>query len=86
MDKFLIINADDFGLCKGVNSGIAEAHTKGILTSTTLMTNMPAAEEAVKIAKGLLTLGVGIHLNLTEGRTAFKRTRRPPAGKRKRPI
>ena len=68
MDRLLIINADDFGLCEGVNRAIAEAHTKGILTSTTLMTNMPSAEEAIKIAKSLPTLGVGIHLNLTEGR------------------
>ncbi len=67
MEKFLIINADDFGLCEGVNNGIAKAHTKGILTSTTLMTNMPSAAEAVKMAKELPNLGVGIHLNLTDG-------------------
>lgn len=67
MDRFLIINADDFGLCEGVNNGIAQAHTKGVLTSTTLIANMPSADEAVKIAKGLPNLGVGIHLNLTEG-------------------
>jgi predicted glycoside hydrolase/deacetylase ChbG (UPF0249 family) len=67
MDRLLIINADDFGLCEGVNRAIAEAHKNGILTSTTLMTNMPSAEEAIKIAKQLPTLGVGIHLNLTQG-------------------
>ena len=67
MDRLLIINADDFGLCEGVNRAIAEAHKNGILTSTTLMTNMPSAEEAVKIAQQLPTLGVGIHLNLTQG-------------------
>jgi predicted glycoside hydrolase/deacetylase ChbG (UPF0249 family) len=68
MDTLLIINADDFGLCEGVNRAIAEAHQNGILTSTTLMTNMPSAEEAIKIAQQLPTLGVGIHLNLTQGR------------------
>ena len=67
MDKRLVINADDFGLCDAVNRAVAQAHTDGILTSTTLMTNMPAAEEAVKIAKEMPSLGVGIHLNLTEG-------------------
>jgi chitin disaccharide deacetylase len=67
MDRLLIINADDFGLSEGVNRAIAEAHKNGILTSTTLMTNMPLAEEAVKIAKQLPSLGVGIHLNLTQG-------------------
>ena len=33
----LIVNADDFGLTSGVNRGIAEAHAKGIVTSSTLI-------------------------------------------------
>ena len=68
MDKRVIINADDFGLCPGVNKAVARAHTDGVLTSATIMTNMPAAAEAVEIARKLPTLGVGVHLNLTEGR------------------
>jgi hopanoid biosynthesis associated protein HpnK len=67
MDKRIVVNADDFGLCAGVNRAVAQAHTDGILTSTTIMTNMPAAEEAVEISRQLPTLGVGVHLNLTEG-------------------
>ncbi len=67
MQKRLIINADDFGLCEGVNKAIVEAHTNGVLTSTTIMTNMPAAQQAVELAKTLPTLGVGVHLNLTDG-------------------
>lgn len=46
---------------------MAQAHSDGVLTSATIMTNMPAAEEAVKIAEEMPTLGVGVHLNLTEG-------------------
>ena len=68
MDRRIIINADDFGLCDGVNEAVARAHTDGVLTSSTIMVNMPAAEKAVKIAKKLPSLGVGVHLNLTEGR------------------
>ncbi len=68
MEQRLIINADDFGLCESVNKGIVEAHTKGVLTSTTIMANMPAAEQAVELAKNLPTLGVGVHLNLTNGK------------------
>jgi hopanoid biosynthesis associated protein HpnK len=67
MDKRIIVNADDFGLCEGVNKAVAQAHTEGVLTSATIMANMPAAEEAVEIAKQLPTLGVGVHLNLTDG-------------------
>jgi predicted glycoside hydrolase/deacetylase ChbG (UPF0249 family) len=68
MERRLIINADDFGLCESVNKGIVEAHTKGVLTSTTIMANMPAAQQAVDLAKNLPTLGVGVHLNLTAGK------------------
>lgn len=66
--RTVMINADDFGLCEGVNRGVLRAHREGILTSATLMTTMPAAKEAVQIAKDCPTLGVGIHLNLTEGK------------------
>ena len=67
MPKKIIINADDFGLCEGVNKGIVKAHTEGVLTSATLMTNMPRADEAVVLTKSLPSLGVGVHLNLTNG-------------------
>jgi len=64
----LIVNADDFGLCSGVNAAVQTAHTAGLLTSATIMANMPAVVEAVRIAKQLPSLGVGVHLNLIEGR------------------
>ncbi|MCP2520251.1 ChbG/HpnK family deacetylase [Candidatus Aminicenantes bacterium AC-708-M15] len=71
--KRLIINADDFGLTNGINEGIILAHKRGILTSTTLIPNMPGFENAVKLAKENKTLGVGIHLNIIRG----KPVRRP---------
>ena len=67
MDRRLIINADDFGLCEGVNRAVVQAHTRGVLTSATIMVNMPGARDAVELARGLASLGVGVHLNLTEG-------------------
>ncbi len=72
MDKRVIINADDFGLCNGVNKAVAQAHTDGVLTSATIMANMSAADEAIKIAKQLPNLGVGVHLNLFEGQPLSK--------------
>ena len=63
----LIINADDFGYCKGVNMGIIEAHQNGVLTSTTLMAGMPGFDQAVNLAKKNPGLGVGVHLTLTCG-------------------
>ena len=66
--KLLICNADDFGLGRRVTDAIVDAHTGGIVTSTTLMTNMPAAEYAVERSREVPELGVGVHLTLTQGR------------------
>jgi hopanoid biosynthesis associated protein HpnK len=63
----VIINADDFGLTLGVNEGIIKAHQEGILTSTTLMANMPGFDQAVELAAANPDLGVGVHLNILRG-------------------
>lgn len=68
MSAKMIINADDFGLCEGVNRAIAKAHSTGVLTSATIMANMPASNEAIELAKKTPTLGVGIHLNVADGK------------------
>jgi hopanoid biosynthesis associated protein HpnK len=66
--KRLIVNADDFGLTSGVNRAIIEGHTSGAITSATLMANMPAFDAAVRLAKDHPSLGVGLHINITQGR------------------
>lgn len=63
--SLLITNADDFGFSKGINLGIIESHKNGILSSTTLMANMPGFQHAVHLAKESPKLGVGVHLTLT---------------------
>ena len=63
----LIVNADDFGLTSGVNRAIAEASTRGIVTSATLMANSPAFTEAVDMAKQSPRLQVGCHVVLIDG-------------------
>jgi predicted glycoside hydrolase/deacetylase ChbG (UPF0249 family) len=63
--KYLIVNADDFGASSGINRGILEAHQHGILTSTSLMVNMPAALEAIELGRAFPNLGVGLHVNFT---------------------
>jgi hopanoid biosynthesis associated protein HpnK len=65
--KKIIINADDFGLTHGVNEGIIKAHRDGILTSATLMANMPGFDQAVELAGKNPNLGVGVHLNILRG-------------------
>ncbi|APF21273.1 carbohydrate deacetylase [Clostridium butyricum] len=66
--KHLIINADDFGYSKAVNLGIMESHINGVLTSTTLMANMPGVDHAVSLLKNMPNLCVGAHLTLTCGK------------------
>jgi predicted glycoside hydrolase/deacetylase ChbG (UPF0249 family) len=62
--KWLIVNADDFGITHGVNRGILQAHRTGILTSTSLMVDRPACKEAAVLARECTTLSVGLHLEL----------------------
>jgi len=66
--KQLIVNADDFGLTSGVNQAVIEGHERGIITSATVMANMPAFDEAVRLAQAHPSLGVGLHFNLTQGK------------------
>jgi len=66
--KRLIVNADDFGFTRGVNTGILRAFQSGILTSATLMANGDAFDEAVAMALAAPGLGVGCHLVAVGGR------------------
>jgi chitin disaccharide deacetylase len=63
----LIINADDFGLTPGVNRSIAECHRAGTVTSTTLMANSLAFDDAVATLRANPALRVGCHVMLVDG-------------------
>jgi chitin disaccharide deacetylase len=65
--KNLIVNADDLGWTAGVNRGIAETHHNGIVTSASLLANGAAFASGVGLARSTPGLGVGVHLNLTDG-------------------
>jgi len=66
--KNLIVNADDLGWTEGVNRGIAEAHGNGIVTSASILANAVAFASATELARATPRLGVGVHLNLSDGR------------------
>ena len=72
--KRLIVNADDFGFTHDVNAGIVHAHRSGILTSTTLMANGDAFEDAVRLARETPSLDIGCHLVLVQGRSLLTGT------------
>jgi hopanoid biosynthesis associated protein HpnK len=63
----LIVNADDFGYTSGVTRAIVEAHTNGVVTSSTLMANGAAFADAVQAAQKLPALNVGCHIVLIDG-------------------
>jgi predicted glycoside hydrolase/deacetylase ChbG (UPF0249 family) len=66
--KHLIINADDYGLTRGVSSGIRDAHLNGIVSSSTAMMNMSGVDRDLLAARDLCpSLGLGVHLVLTAG-------------------
>ena len=70
MDKstLLIVNGDDFGYTKGISDGVIQAHSNGIVTSTSIMANGMAFDYAVSLLVENPSLGVGIHLNVFEGK------------------
>ena len=68
----MIVNADDFGLSEAVNYGILSAHKNGIVTSTTIMPNMPAFDNAVNILKENSELGCGVHMTLSLNEPVLK--------------
>lgn len=72
MSKYLIVNADDFGASVGLNRGILECHTRGIVTSASLMVTGRAAHEAVAMSRDHPGLSVGLHWDVWgEGERGF---------------
>ena len=67
----LILNADDFGLSASVNKGIIECFNEGLISSTTMMMNTPYTDEAIKLAKEHNIKNIGVHLNLTYGKSVL---------------
>ncbi|HTX55623.1 MAG TPA: hopanoid biosynthesis-associated protein HpnK [Candidatus Acidoferrales bacterium] len=68
MTKQLIVSADDFGLSSEVNEAVERAHRDGILRAASLMVAGPAAEDAIRRARALPALRVGLHVVLVNGR------------------
>lgn len=67
MDRYLIINADDFGMCRGANLAVMDLFKdeKSAITSSTIMAPCAWAPEACKFAGENPELGIGVHLTLT---------------------
>ena len=64
--KYLIVNADDFGLSDYINDGIIKGHQAGSITSTTLMIKREFVRDAVRLARENPALCVGLHLDMDD--------------------
>ncbi len=73
--RFLIVNADDLGLTPEVNTGVFEAHERGIVSSASLMVDRPAAPAAAKELAAHPDLAVGLHLEPGDCRAQLERFR-----------
>lgn len=72
-DKKFILNADDFGMSGAYNEAILEGYQFGLLKSTSLVANGEAYEEAInRVIPACPDLGVGVHLNIIEGKSLTK--------------
>jgi predicted glycoside hydrolase/deacetylase ChbG (UPF0249 family) len=68
MAKRLIINADDFGMSREINEGTKRAIEQGIISSVSLMPNMPYFDDAVRFLRKYPHVSIGLHFNITEGK------------------
>jgi len=69
----LIVNADDFNSDEERNRGILETGEKGIVTSVSVIANLPFKEESMAKLKTVFGPRIGVHLNLTKGAPITRR-------------
>jgi len=73
----LIVTADDFGLSAAVHEAVQRAHRDGVLTAASLMVAAPAAADAVRRARAMPSLAVGLHVVVIEGPAVLPRAAIP---------
>lgn len=65
MEKYLIINADDFGMCRAANLATFDLFKYGGISCATIMAPCSWAPEAVQFARDNPQYCVGVHLTFT---------------------
>ena len=59
-ERYLIINADDFGLCESMNQAVQELFRLGAITSSSILSPAPRAAKASALA-AQQKLPAGVH-------------------------
>ena len=69
--NYLIINADDFGLCESANDAIIELFLDKKISSCTFMINMQGLNHALKSMEreDIKKMPVGLHFNIVRGKS-----------------
>ncbi|MDQ6785671.1 MAG: ChbG/HpnK family deacetylase [Acidobacteriota bacterium] len=67
MSKKLIINADDYGICREANRAIENLITTGRLLNVSVLVNSWFYEEAAEFLSNRADCSIGVHLNVVEG-------------------
>jgi predicted glycoside hydrolase/deacetylase ChbG (UPF0249 family) len=63
-NRYLIINADDFGICSETNDAIGRLFNEGRITSTTVMAPCRESKDAVSRAINNSKIKMGLHITL----------------------
>ncbi|MDR2525769.1 MAG: polysaccharide deacetylase family protein [Oscillospiraceae bacterium] len=72
MEKYLIINADDYGSFLGANLAAQDLLVRGCITSSTVMIPCPWAKHACAWAAAHPEYAVGVHLTTTSEWSAYR--------------
>ena len=72
MKRYLIVNADDFGMCRAANEAVFDLFRRGCLKSSTVMIPCPAAEDAARFAAENPQYAIGVHLTTTSEWDTYK--------------
>lgn len=65
--KYIIITADDYGMCAIVNEAIEDCARAGLLSSTNVIVNQGDFSSARILREQFPFLSVGLHWNVTDG-------------------